>query len=76
MLVRAMRDPATPRKLPDHVDRFARAGIEVGFAEDGPPGLAATSTTLPSRVDDVDASASFYSTIGPAAGLTFGEPSS
>jgi catechol 2,3-dioxygenase-like lactoylglutathione lyase family enzyme len=86
---------------PDHVDRFARAGIEAGFAEDGPPGPRVNYADgyyaanlkddagnsfeavhhdddrptgnvdhVAIRVDEVDASASFYSTIGPAAGLT------
>jgi catechol 2,3-dioxygenase-like lactoylglutathione lyase family enzyme len=84
-----------------HVDRFARAGIEAGFAENGPAGPRAQYADdyyaaflkdgagnnfeavhrdgdrppgnidhVAIRVDDVDASTSFYSTIGAAAGLT------
>jgi catechol 2,3-dioxygenase-like lactoylglutathione lyase family enzyme len=84
-----------------HVDRFARAGIEAGFAENGPAGPRAQYADdyyaaflkdgagnnfeavhrdgdrppgnidhVALRVDDVDASTSFYSTIGVAAGLT------
>jgi catechol 2,3-dioxygenase-like lactoylglutathione lyase family enzyme len=84
-----------------HVDRFARAGIEAGFAENGPAGPRAQYADdyyaaflkdgagnnfeavhrdgdrppgnidhVAIRVDDVDASTSFYSTIGVAAGLT------
>jgi catechol 2,3-dioxygenase-like lactoylglutathione lyase family enzyme len=86
---------------PDHVDRFAGAGIEAGFAEDGAPGPRVNYADgyyvaylndhagnsfeavhhddhRPSGnidhvtigVADVAASTSFYSTIGPAAGLT------
>jgi catechol 2,3-dioxygenase-like lactoylglutathione lyase family enzyme len=84
-----------------HVDRFARAGIDAGFADDGAAGprpnyaedyYAAflkerAGNTFEAvhregkrprgnidhvaiRVSDVAASTSFYSTIGPAAGLT------
>jgi catechol 2,3-dioxygenase-like lactoylglutathione lyase family enzyme len=86
---------------PAHVDRFARAGIEAGFADDGPAGprpqyaddyyaaflkdragnnfeAVHREGVRPNgnidhvaiRVDDVDASTSFYSTISAAAGLT------
>jgi catechol 2,3-dioxygenase-like lactoylglutathione lyase family enzyme len=84
-----------------HVDRFARAGIDAGFADDGPAGprphyaddyYAAflkdragngfeavhrdgkrpkgNIDHVAIRVNDVEASTSFYSTIGAAAGLT------
>jgi catechol 2,3-dioxygenase-like lactoylglutathione lyase family enzyme len=84
-----------------HVDRFARAGIEAGFADNGPAGPRAQYADdyyaaflmdgagnnfeavhrdgdrppgnidhVAIRVGDVDASTSFYSTIGVAAGLT------
>jgi catechol 2,3-dioxygenase-like lactoylglutathione lyase family enzyme len=84
-----------------HVDRFARAGMAAGFAENGPAGPRAQYADdyyaaflkdgagnnfeavhrdgdrppgnidhVAIRVDDVDASTSFYSTIGVAAGLT------
>jgi catechol 2,3-dioxygenase-like lactoylglutathione lyase family enzyme len=84
-----------------HVDRFARAGIEAGFADNGPAGPRARYADdyyaaflkdgagnnfeavhrdgdrppgnidhVAIRVDHVDASTSFYSTIGAAAGLT------
>jgi catechol 2,3-dioxygenase-like lactoylglutathione lyase family enzyme len=83
------------------VERLRRAGVEAGFADDGPPGprpdygdnyyaaslkdAAGNSFEAvhrdgqrPSgnidhaaiRVTDVEASIAFYSTIGPAAGLT------
>jgi catechol 2,3-dioxygenase-like lactoylglutathione lyase family enzyme len=86
---------------PGHVDRFARAGVDAGFADDGPAGLrpqyagdyyaaflkdgAGNSFEavyregerprgnidhVAIRVDDVEASTAFYSTIGAAAGLT------
>jgi catechol 2,3-dioxygenase-like lactoylglutathione lyase family enzyme len=86
---------------PAHVDRFARAGVDAGFAADGPAGLrpdyaedyyaafledrAGNSFAavhrhgarpegnidhVAIRVSDVAASAAFYSTIGPAVGLT------
>ena len=86
---------------PAHVDRFARAGIDAGFADDGPAGprphyaddyhaaflkdRAGNSFEavhrdgkrpngnidhVAIRVNDVEASTSFYSTIGAAAGLT------
>jgi catechol 2,3-dioxygenase-like lactoylglutathione lyase family enzyme len=86
---------------PAQVDRFARAGVEAGFAGDGPAGLrpdyaedyyAAYLTDTAGncfeavhrhgerpegnidhvtiRVSDVAASTAFYSTIGPAIGLT------
>ena len=83
------------------VELFRRAGVQAGFADDGPPGPRpdyggnsyAASVSDPAgnsfdavhrdgqrpsgnidhaaiRVTDVEASAAFYSTIGPAAGLT------
>jgi catechol 2,3-dioxygenase-like lactoylglutathione lyase family enzyme len=86
---------------PAHVDRFARAGAEAGFADDGPAGrrpdyaddyyaaflrdgagngfeAVHRSGERPRgnidhvaiRVGDVEAATAFYSTIGPAAGLT------
>jgi catechol 2,3-dioxygenase-like lactoylglutathione lyase family enzyme len=86
---------------PAHVDRFARAGIAAGFADDGPAGprphyaddYYAAFLKDPAgnsfeavhrdgerprgsidhvsiRVDDVEASTSFYSTISRAVGLT------
>jgi catechol 2,3-dioxygenase-like lactoylglutathione lyase family enzyme len=86
---------------PAHVDRFWLAGMDAGFADDGPAGprplyaedYYAAFLKDPAgnsfeavhrdgdrptgnidhvaiRVDDVDASTSFYSTIGAAAGLT------
>jgi catechol 2,3-dioxygenase-like lactoylglutathione lyase family enzyme len=86
---------------PDRVDQFARAGVQAGFTEDGPPGPRVNYADgyymahlnddagnsfeavhhdddrptgnidhVAIRVENVDASASFYSTIGPAAGLT------
>jgi catechol 2,3-dioxygenase-like lactoylglutathione lyase family enzyme len=86
---------------PAHVERFGRAGIAAGFADNGPAGprpnyaddyhaaflkdragnnfeAVHRDGTRPSgnidhvaiRVDDVRASAAFYSTIGAAAGLT------
>jgi catechol 2,3-dioxygenase-like lactoylglutathione lyase family enzyme len=86
---------------PAHVDRFARAGIDAGFADDGPAGprpdyaddYYAAFLRDPAgnsfeavhrdgerpkgnidhvaiRVNDVEASTTFYSTIGAAAGLT------
>jgi catechol 2,3-dioxygenase-like lactoylglutathione lyase family enzyme len=86
---------------PAHVDRFGRAGIDAGFADDGPAGprphyaddYYAAFLKDPAgngfeavhrdgqrpkgiidhvaiRVDDVEASTSFYSTIAPAVGLT------
>jgi catechol 2,3-dioxygenase-like lactoylglutathione lyase family enzyme len=86
---------------PAHVDRFARAGIDAGFADDGPAGPRPDYADdyyaaflkddagngfeavhrdgerpngnvdhVAIRVDDLDASTSFYSTIGAAAGLT------
>jgi catechol 2,3-dioxygenase-like lactoylglutathione lyase family enzyme len=86
---------------PTHVDRFGRAGIDAGFADDGPAGprphyaddYYAAFLRDPAgngfeavhrdgqrprgnidhvaiRVNDVEASTSFYSTIAPAAGLT------
>jgi catechol 2,3-dioxygenase-like lactoylglutathione lyase family enzyme len=84
-----------------HVDRFAKAGIAAGFADDGPAGLrpdyaddyyaaflkdaagnsfeavhrdgvrpTGSIDHIAIRVDDVEASTAFYSTIGAAAGLT------
>jgi catechol 2,3-dioxygenase-like lactoylglutathione lyase family enzyme len=84
-----------------HVDRFARAGIEAGFVDDGRSGLRPHYASdyyaaflkdragnsfeavhrdgrrpngnvdhVAIRVDDVEASTLFYSTIGAAAGLT------
>jgi catechol 2,3-dioxygenase-like lactoylglutathione lyase family enzyme len=84
-----------------HVDRFGRAGIEAGFADDGPAGPRPQYADdyyaaflkdgagngfeavhrdglrpkgnidhVAIRVDDVDASTAFYSTIAAAAGLT------
>jgi catechol 2,3-dioxygenase-like lactoylglutathione lyase family enzyme len=86
---------------PAHVDRFGRAGIDAGFADDGPAGprpdyaddyyaaflkdAAGNSFEavhrdgerpkgnvdhVAIRVNDVEASTAFYSTIGAAAGLT------
>jgi catechol 2,3-dioxygenase-like lactoylglutathione lyase family enzyme len=86
---------------PTQVDRFGRAGIDAGFADDGPAGLRphyaddyyAAFLKDPAgngfeavhrdgqrpkgnidhvaiRVNDVEASTSFYSTIAPALGLT------
>jgi catechol 2,3-dioxygenase-like lactoylglutathione lyase family enzyme len=86
---------------PAHVDRFARAGVDAGFAGNGPAGLrpdyaedyyaafledgAGNSFEavhrhgerpegnidhVALRVSDVAASTAFYSTIGPAVGLT------
>jgi catechol 2,3-dioxygenase-like lactoylglutathione lyase family enzyme len=83
-----------------HVDRFAKAGIGAGFADDGPAGLRpnyaddyyaaflkdAAGNSFEAvhrdgvrptgnidhvaiRVDNVEASTAFYSTIGAAAGL-------
>jgi catechol 2,3-dioxygenase-like lactoylglutathione lyase family enzyme len=85
---------------PAHVDRFGRAGIEAGFADDGPAGprphyaddyyaaflkdragngFEAVHRDGPTpqgnidhvaiRVNDVEASTSFYSTIAHAVGL-------
>jgi catechol 2,3-dioxygenase-like lactoylglutathione lyase family enzyme len=84
-----------------HVDRFARAGIDAGFADDGLDGprpdhrdgydaaiirdpagngfkavhrsgsrSSGNIDHVAIRVNDVDASAAFYFTIGTAAGLT------
>jgi catechol 2,3-dioxygenase-like lactoylglutathione lyase family enzyme len=84
-----------------HVDRFARAGIDAGFADDGPAGPRSDYADdyyaaflkdragnsfeavhrdgerptgnidhIAIRVNDVEASTTFYSTIGAAAGLT------
>src|SRR5712692_10704493 len=86
---------------PAHVDRFWQAGLDAGFADDGPAGprpqyaddYYAAFLKDPAgngfeavhrngqrpngnidhiaiRVNDVEASASFYSTIGAAIGLT------
>ena len=86
---------------PAHVDRFARAGIDAGFADDGPAGPrpdyaddyyaaflkdpagnsfeavhrngerpAGNIDHVAIRVNGVEASTAFYSTIGAAAGLT------
>jgi catechol 2,3-dioxygenase-like lactoylglutathione lyase family enzyme len=86
---------------PPHVDRFARAGIDAGFTDDGPAGLRPEYADdyyaaflkddggngfeavhrdgerprgnvdhVAIRVNDVEASTAFYSTIGPAVGLT------
>jgi catechol 2,3-dioxygenase-like lactoylglutathione lyase family enzyme len=86
---------------PAHVERFGRAGIDVGFTDNGPvfprPDYADDYYTetlkddagntfeavyhdgdrprgnidnVAIRVKDVESSAAFYSTIGPAAGLT------
>jgi catechol 2,3-dioxygenase-like lactoylglutathione lyase family enzyme len=86
---------------PAHVDRFGRAGIDAGFADDGAAGprphyaddyyaaflkdSAGNSFEavhrdgerprgnidhVAIRVSDVEASTAFYSTIGPAVGLT------
>jgi catechol 2,3-dioxygenase-like lactoylglutathione lyase family enzyme len=86
---------------PAHVDRFARAGIDAGFADDGPAGprphyandyyaaflkdRAGNSFEavhrdaerprgnidhVAIRVNDIEASTSFYSTVGAAVGLT------
>jgi catechol 2,3-dioxygenase-like lactoylglutathione lyase family enzyme len=88
-------------RTPAYVERFARAGIDAGFTDNGQPSPRPDyaddydTETLkddagnsfeavhrdgerPSgnidhvtiRVDDVEASTAFYSTIGPAAGLT------
>ena len=92
---------------PAHVDRFWQAGIDAGFADDGPPGprpkyaddyYAASLKDRAGnsfeavhldgerprgsidhvviRVDDVEASTAFYSTISAAAGLTIRRQSS
>jgi catechol 2,3-dioxygenase-like lactoylglutathione lyase family enzyme len=86
---------------PAHVDRFAQAGIDAGFTDNGPPGPRPDYADdyyaaflkdgagnnfeavhregerpkgnidhVAIRVNDVEASTAFYSTIGPAAGLT------
>jgi catechol 2,3-dioxygenase-like lactoylglutathione lyase family enzyme len=86
---------------PAHVERFGRAGIAAGFADDGPAGPrphyaddyyaaflrdsagnsfeavhrdgerpTGTIDHVAIRVNDVEASTAFYSTIGAAAGLT------
>jgi catechol 2,3-dioxygenase-like lactoylglutathione lyase family enzyme len=86
---------------PAHVDRFAQAGINAGFADDGPAGPRPDYADdyyaaflkdgdgnsfeavhrdgerprdnidhVAIRVNDVQASTAFYSTIGAAAGLT------
>ena len=86
---------------PAHVDRFARAGIDAGFVDDGPAGPrphyaddyyaaflrdsagngfeavhrdgerpTGNIDHVTIRVNDVEASTVFYSTIGAAAGLT------
>jgi catechol 2,3-dioxygenase-like lactoylglutathione lyase family enzyme len=88
-------------RTPAHVDRFERAGLDAGFADDGPAGprpkyaedyyaaslkdRAGNSSEavhregqrpggnidhVVIRVSDVEASTTFYSTIGAAAGLT------
>jgi catechol 2,3-dioxygenase-like lactoylglutathione lyase family enzyme len=85
---------------PPHVDRFWQAGIDAGFADDGPAGPRPTYADdyyaaflkdaagntfeavhregerpqgnidhVAIRVNDVEASTAFYSTIGAAAGL-------
>jgi catechol 2,3-dioxygenase-like lactoylglutathione lyase family enzyme len=76
-----------------HVDRFGQAGIDAGFALDGPAGRfledgdgnsfgavhrdgdrpAGNVDHVTIRVNDVEASTAFYSTIGAAAGLTIRE---
>ncbi|MDQ1679720.1 MAG: hypothetical protein QOI42_579 [Frankiaceae bacterium] len=92
---------------PAHVDRFARAGLDAGFAGNGPAGLrpdyaedhyAAYLTDAAGnsfeavhrhgerpegnvdhvaiRVGDVAAATVFYSTIGPAVGLTLSRQTS
>jgi catechol 2,3-dioxygenase-like lactoylglutathione lyase family enzyme len=84
-----------------HVDRFGQAGIDAGFADDGPAGLRPQYADdyyaaflrdrhgnsfeavhrdgdrprgnidhVAIRVNDVEASTAFYSTIGAPAGLT------
>jgi catechol 2,3-dioxygenase-like lactoylglutathione lyase family enzyme len=86
---------------PAHVDRFARAGIDAGFVDDGPAGPrphyaddyyaaflrdsagngfeavhrdgerpTGNIDHVTIRVNDVEASTAFYSTISAAAGLT------
>ena len=86
---------------PAHVDRFRQAGIDAGFADDGPAGPRPDYADdyyaaflkdpvgnsfeavhrdgerpkgyidhVAIRVNDVEASTAFYSTIGAAAGLT------
>jgi catechol 2,3-dioxygenase-like lactoylglutathione lyase family enzyme len=86
---------------PAQVDRFGRAGIDAGFADDGPAGPRANYADdyyaaflkdpagngfeavhrdghrprgnidhVATRVNDVEASTAFYSTIAAAAGLT------
>ena len=86
---------------PAHVDRFARAGIDAGFVDDGPAGPRSHYADdyyaaflrdsagngfeavhrdgerptgnidhVTIRVNDVEASTAFYSTISAAAGLT------
>jgi catechol 2,3-dioxygenase-like lactoylglutathione lyase family enzyme len=86
---------------PAHVDRFARVGVEAGFAGNGPAGLRPDYAEdyyaafledgagncfgavhrhgeraegnidhVAIRVGDVAAATAFYSTIGPAVGLT------
>jgi catechol 2,3-dioxygenase-like lactoylglutathione lyase family enzyme len=94
-------DVAFIAPTPAHVDRFARAGLDAGFAGNGPAGLrpdyaedyyAAYLTDAAGncfeavhrhgerpegnidhvaiRVSDLAASTAFYSTIGPAVGVT------
>jgi len=86
---------------PAHVDRFWQAGLDAGFADDGPAGPRSQYADdyyaaflkdpagngfeavhrngrrprgiidhVAIRVSDVETSTAFYSTIGPAAGLT------
>ena len=86
---------------PAHVDRFWQAGLDAGFADDGPAGPRSQYADdyyaaflkdpagngfeavhrngrrprgiidhVAIRVSDVEASTAFYSTIGPAAGLS------
>jgi catechol 2,3-dioxygenase-like lactoylglutathione lyase family enzyme len=86
---------------PAHVDRFGQAGIDAGFADDGPAGPRPNYADdyyaaflkdragngfeavhregqrprgnidhVAIRVSDAQASTAFYSSIGPAAGLT------
>jgi catechol 2,3-dioxygenase-like lactoylglutathione lyase family enzyme len=85
---------------PTQVDRFGQAGVDAGFAQDGPGGFVSYADNyyaaflkdpagngfeavhrdgqrpkgnvdnVTVRVNDVEASTSFYSTIAPAAGLT------
>ena len=86
---------------PAHVERFARTGIDAGFADDGPAGPRPNYADdyyaaflkdsegnsfeavhrdgerpmgnidhIAIRVNDVEASTAFYSTIGDATGLT------